>query len=119
MANRYAVLVCGGRDYQNRVHLERVLDTLSAEREITQIIQGGAPGADQLAANWANLCGITCLLVIADWARYGRSAGPLRNAEMLKRKPDLVVAFPGGAGTANMVNQARAAGVEVLEVEAE
>ncbi|MEM9912925.1 MAG: hypothetical protein AAF922_19365 [Pseudomonadota bacterium] len=46
----------------------------------------------------------------------GRAAGPIRNKEMLDEGcPDLVVAFPGGRGTANMVKQAQAAGVEVLD----
>ena len=45
----------------------------------------------------------------ADWDKFGRAAGPIRNAQMLREgKPDLVVAFPGGRGTANMVAQAKA-----------
>ena len=52
----------------------------------------------------------------ADWEKHGKAAGPKRNKRMLEWKPDLVVAFPGGKGTANMVQQARQAGVEVIEV---
>jgi hypothetical protein len=55
--------------------------------------------------------------VPAEWETHGRKAGPIRNARMLEHKPDLVVAFPGGKGTANCVAQARGMGVEVLEVE--
>lgn len=52
----------------------------------------------------------------ADWRKYGKSAGPLRNQQMIDEgKPDLVVAFPGGTGTADMVRRAKAAGIRVIE----
>lgn len=48
----------------------------------------------------------------------GKAAGPIRNQHMIDTaKPDLVVSFPGGAGTADMVRRAKAAGVRVIEVE--
>jgi hypothetical protein len=54
----------------------------------------------------------------AEWDKRGRIAGPVRNALMLDvGKPDLVVVFPGGRGTADCVRQARAAGVQVIEVD--
>jgi len=50
----------------------------------------------------------------ADWSRHGKSAGPIRNRQMLiEGRPDIVVAFPGGKGTANMIKQAVEAGVKV------
>lgn len=56
--------------------------------------------------------------VPADWATYGKRAGMLRNAAMLElHKPDLVVAFRGGRGTANMVSLARKARVKVQQEE--
>jgi hypothetical protein len=56
--------------------------------------------------------------VFAEWNRHGNKAGPIRNATMLAMKPPvkLVVAFPGGSGTADMVAKAKAAGLEVMEV---
>lgn len=81
------------------------------------IIHGGAAGADKIADEWAmvNWCHIEEYK--ADWDKYGRSAGPIRNKRMLTEgKPDLVVAFPGGRGTMNMIKLAKEAGVEVLEV---
>lgn len=54
----------------------------------------------------------------AQWDIYGKQAGVLRNLQMITEgKPDVVVAFPGGAGTANMVRQARAYRIRVIEVE--
>jgi len=53
---------------------------------------------------------------MANWAELGRKAGPIRNQQMLDEgKPNLVVAFPGGRGTADIVRRARAAGIEVVE----
>ena len=109
--------MCGGRDYDNIQRLSDVLSGLLRDRNITTIISGHARGADQLAETWARNSSIDCLVFSADWDKYGRSAGPIRNRQMLMEgKPDLVVAFPGGAGTANMIKQARKAGVEVIEV---
>jgi hypothetical protein len=52
----------------------------------------------------------------ADWKRHGKSAGPLRNQEMLDAAPDLVIAFPGGRGTADMVRRAKSVNVKVIEI---
>lgn len=110
------VLVCGGRDFTNAAFVYRSLDRLHDETPITEMIQGGAKGADYLANEWAKTKPIKRYVCKADWEKHGRAAGPMRNARMLEWKPDVVVAFPGGRGTANMVSQARAAGVRVIEV---
>jgi hypothetical protein len=111
------VLVCGGRDFTNRAFVWSALARLHAATPFAAIIQGGAAGADALAAEWARTKPkIERYVCKADWATYGRSAGAKRNARMLEWKPDFVVAFPGGKGTANMVAQATAAGIQVLEI---
>lgn len=112
------VLVCGGRDYPHREKVWDVLDDLHKDRPITQLIEGAATGADQWARTWAwTEKEITIRSFPADWEAHGRKAGPLRNQRMIDEgKPDLVVAFPGGRGTADMVRRARAAGVEVREI---
>jgi hypothetical protein len=108
------VLVCGGRDYQDRAAVFSALDLLATENGgIRLLIQGGATGADELAAHWARARAVPCLNVPANWEKYGKAAGPIRNTAMLGYRPDVVLAFPGGKGTANMVDQARLAGVKV------
>ncbi len=111
------VLVCGGRNFYNKALLKKTLDELHAKTPITCLIQGGADGADFLAKHWATAYGgMKQEEHKADWA-LGRGAGPLRNAVMLKAgRPDLVVAFKGGDGTADMVRKAKAAGVKVMEI---
>jgi hypothetical protein len=113
------VIVCGGRDYRNMERMLSILDAQHAVHPIAMLIEGGAHGADELAHYWAmNRC-IDCLTVPANWSKNGRGAGPIRNARMLDYKPDLVIAFPGGRGTANMIKQAKAAGVRVIEIESQ
>jgi predicted polyphosphate/ATP-dependent NAD kinase len=111
------VLVTGGRDYQDRATVYRVLDELHASRGIECVIEGGATGADEAAALWAeNTDQIHHVQVPANWKLHGKAAGPIRNAEMLRHNPSLVIAFPGGKGTADMVAKARRAKVEVWTV---
>lgn len=108
------LLVCGGRDYRDTATLNRVLDELKEEFIINQVIEGDARGADRLAGQWAERHHLPHRKFPANWQRYGKRAGYLRNKEMLQvGRPDLVIAFPGGPGTANMVALAQAAGVPV------
>ena len=97
------VLITGGRDFADRQLLFETLDRLHAARGFTLVIHGAAKGADSLADEWAKERGIEVQARPADWKKHGRAAGPIRNQEMLKENPQLVVAFPGGKGTANMV----------------
>lgn len=111
------VLVCGGRAYTDRDRVFAVLDKYHAAVGIDVIIEGGARGADQLAAIWSGEHGAELERFEADWENQGSFAGPRRNTRMLNEgKPDLVIAFPGGRGTADMVKKARKAGVEVIEI---
>jgi hypothetical protein len=109
------VLVCGGRDFADKEWLVAELDHLHHASKITLLVNGGAPGADTLASNWAITRGIAVSVYRADWEKYGRAAGPIRNQEMLdSEKPDAVLAFPGGRGTADMVARAKLFGVRLI-----
>lgn len=109
------VLVCGGRDFRNSPMMARVLGEVGTHR-ISVVIHGGAPGADTMAGSWASAFGVRCETYDADWS-LGPKAGPIRNQRMIDEgKPDLVVAFPGGKGTADMVRRAKKAGIPVKEI---
>ena len=117
MTNTERVLVCGGRRFSNQRLLNDFLTELDTASPIGTIIHGAARGADSLAGQWAKQNGKQMDVYPADWKSHGRAAGYIRNREMLdKGKPTLVVAFPGGPGTANMVRIATAAGIRVMEV---
>lgn len=104
------LLVCGGRNYRDSNTVYSVLDALRPD----YVIQGGATGADRLALEWALSNQIAYQTFEANWS-LGRKAGPLRNARMLREgRPELVLAFPGGAGTKDMVSKAAEAGVPVI-----
>jgi len=107
------VLVCGGRMYDDRSCVFRILDALHAEKTITLVLHGVADGADMMADAWAFDRKVETLRFPA-W----RYASPIaRNDAMLREgNPGLVIAFPGGSGTADMVARARAAGVRVIRV---
>lgn len=120
------VLVCGGRDFADTAKVFTTLDQIAFAEPganwptITQIIHGGARGADTLAGAWAKAWGIPCrefAITSEEWDQHGKRAGYLRNKRMLDEgKPHLVVALSGGRGTAMMVKLSRDAGVKVIEV---
>jgi len=113
------VLVCGGRDFFDEPLVFEILDAEHAERPISKIVHGDAHGADSLAKKWALTRNIGQVAYAADWQRHGRAAGPIRNLMMLDiEQPRVVVAFPGGRGTADIVRRARERHVAVLDVDA-
>lgn len=109
------IIVCGGRDYNDKDAVWGALEALRKVYKSFTVIQGGARGADSLAASWANSQGVPSETYPADWNKHGKAAGPIRNREMLAAGADLVLAFKGGRGTADMVRAARAANVKVWE----
>ena len=117
----FKVLVCGGRNYNNDQLLYTILDHMYDEYGLLGpivIIHGGARGADTLGDQWAKDRQIPIEEFKAEWDIYGKSAGYIRNKRMLvEGKPNLVIAFPGGAGTQNMINLAKASAVEVWTID--
>ena len=101
-------LVCGGRNYNNHKILNAALNKFHRDLNINCIIEGGARGADKLANTWATSNGINTETYPANWNKYGKRAGYLRNVQMAEEgKPDLIIAFPGGIGTNMMINIGR------------
>lgn len=109
------MLVCGGRNFNDSILLLSALSKAHAHRPIGLLIHGGAKGADIMAGAWAKGRGIHVARVDALWDAHGKAAGPARNRAMLLLKPDVVIAFPGGSGTAHMVGIAREAGITVWQ----
>jgi hypothetical protein len=109
------ILVCGGRNFDDRKMLHEVLGSMHSAVKVRHVIHGGASGADTLASSWARLNGAMDTSYGANWKLYGNAAGPIRNTKMLEDNPDIayVVAFRGSNGTRNMVKQALAKGIPV------
>lgn len=126
----YTVLITGGRGYADRDALYFLLDVLPCP-DVMVLIHGNAKGADRLAQEWAedrqvrarpypavwgNLSHPDALIrYTRDGRAYDARAGLRRNQKMLNEgRPDLVIAFPGGPGTAHMISIAKAAGTPVF-----
>ena len=106
-------LICGGRNYSYDHLIKYVLQVIKPDI----VIHGGAKGADTVAGEVAERMNIEVREYLADWAKYGKAAGPIRNQKMLdKESPDIVIAFHGGAGTANMVALAELANIPVFSI---
>ncbi len=111
------VLVCGGRNYVDSSTVWGELDSLRRKHEFLFVIQGGAHGADQIAREWCMSRKQGFLTVDAEWEAHGKAAGPIRNQKMIDLyNPALVLAFPGGRGTADMVRRATTAGIPVRQL---
>lgn len=109
------MLVCGGRNYADKVALYQTLDLLLSK--ISKIVNGGAKGADSLSTRWALDRQVNYKEYPADWSQHGKAAGIIRNGAMLIAEPiDFVIAFPGSSGTKNMIMRSKAAHIEVIEV---
>lgn len=117
------LLACGDRDWVKVGVIRRVLIQAGVGPGTT-LIHGDARGADRMARDVGQALGATIEAYPADWARYKRAAGPIRNQQMLvEGKPDRVIAFhadiANSKGTKDMVERARAAGLPVTVVTGE
>lgn len=109
------ILVCGGRKFADYDLLKRTLDEY--RRPGLVIIHGCQRGADQLAARWAFESEIVTDPYPAEWKKYGPMAGPIRNQQMIEEgKPDFIIAFVGGVGTADMKERGLKSGLEIKEI---
>jgi len=110
------ICVCGGRDYINKEKVFSVLDNALSVFDDVSIMNGAAKGADKLSSTWAFERNVPLLEVPADWEKHKRAAGPIRNREMLNLGFDMLIAFPGGRGTADMISITKKANIPVYEV---
>lgn len=134
------VVVCGGRHYEDRVFLSKVMFYLASIYPIREIIQGGASGADTLAYYWALDTKVRNVTIRADWDNiqgledyqikytysgkpYNPKAGHERNVKMadyliekrgIKDCQILILAFDGGVGTQDMIRTGLRKGIPVL-----
>jgi len=110
------IIVCGGRAFTDHVLVDLVLGAIHHRYVVTELATGDALGADAIAESWGFVNSIPRKIFKANWFKHGKAAGPIRNKQMLEDfKPDAVVAFAGGKGTAGMVKLAEGAGVYVYK----
>lgn len=112
----FRILVCGDREWTNYKRIYSELKWIQILSNIECIIEGEARGADKLGRKAAEELNIKVLPFPADWDKYKKAAGPIRNRQMLKEgKPNLVLAFHSNIekskGTADMIDIAKKAGI--------
>lgn len=116
MTDDLRILVTGDRKWTDMGLIRRVLSTASSG---STVIHGGALGADRLSGAVAAELGLAIECYKADWAQYGRAAGPIRNILMLDQEPDVVVYFhenlENSKGTRHCVEIARKRGFLVVD----
>lgn len=100
------VICAGGRDYLDEDRVFSEMDYLHARFRFTEVVSGGATGADYWGEVWGRIREVPVKKFAADWDKYGKNAGPMRNIEMAKYA-DMCVLFPGGKGTRDMKDRAR------------
>lgn len=109
------LLVTGSRKHRDREFIYSILDPfrLLLWPNNLMIIEGGAKGADRICREWAEQYGIPFKTFEADWDRYGKAAGGIRNTEMVEYGADRCVGFPlpSSVGTYDCASKARAAGI--------
>lgn len=110
------VLICGDRNWNDSDTM--ISEMMSLPPECDTIIHGDARGADKMAGIIGEELGYHVIAVPADWNKYHRAAGPIRNRAMYnEHKPDLVIAFHNNIeeskGTKDMVNYAKSKGCPV------
>ena len=106
------IMVIGGRAFTNTAAVWRELD--ARLHEITVVITSDAPGACAAARSWTKARGVILVVENARWGQFGRAAGCVRAVAMFAQGPDLVLAFPGGIGTAGELALGRARGVPIV-----
>ncbi len=93
--------IVGSRAYPNREAVERFVEQLPKG---TTVVSGGAKGADSWGVEAARLAGLAALVIEADWDKHGRSAGPIRNLEIVQRYDEVAAFWDGSSrGTLNTV----------------
>ncbi|KKN90043.1 hypothetical protein LCGC14_0231560 [marine sediment metagenome] len=123
------VIIAGGRDFQPSEYrvfswstghrdAHKVLDLLHKHMKITEVVCGGAKGADSFGKVWAEENSIPVKMFMANWGRFGRGAGPIRNKAMADCA-DALIAFPGDRGTRDMLERAGAKKLAVINLDEE
>lgn len=107
-------IIAGGRDYKATLEDFKFLDSI--RDTITEVVEGGATGADRAGRLWAQKRNIPVKTFEADWFTHGRAAGPIRNEQMAKyAEKGQCILFPGGTGTQSMYNMASKYKLKIID----
>lgn len=97
-------IIAGGRDYSVKNSDWDLVKDIVRHYKITEIVSGGASGADYFGECFAKKYGLELKKFNANWEKYGKKAGPIRNRSMANYT-DYAILFPGGNGTESMIKE--------------
>ena len=110
------VIVTGGPDFRDRELMHATLD--SVKHPITLLIAGDERGAESMALDWAESHGIEFKEFYSDYQGHGPAGFRLRNQRMIEHgAPNMVIAFPGGRNTRDIVRRARRLAIDVYTID--
>jgi len=108
------IIIAGGRDFTNTTWSFDKIDTILAGKTDVTIIDGTALGGDRVGREYAKARDFKTEKYPADWNKYGKSAGYIRNKEMAGRAHALIAFWDGKSrGTNHMINLAKEKGLKV------
>lgn len=111
------LLIAGSRGYGNYKELSREVKNYIENVEDVQIITGCARGVDYMAKMFALENNIPCTVYLAEWNKYGKSAGPIRNRQMAEKAQAGLIFWDGKSkGTENMLAELKKNGVNTVKV---
>lgn len=113
------LIIAGSRDFRNKEKILETIDLLITQQGLkpSVVLCGCAKGVDTIGAEWAFSKGLKIEYYPANWDKYGKSAGPVRNTHMAKAADTLlVIRKRSSKGSANMVDVALDNGLEVHDI---
>ena len=110
----FKVIIAGGRDFNDYQKLRSFCNKVLINKKDIEIISGKARGADSLGEKFAKENNYQIVEFPADWNKFGKKAGYIRNEDMAEYA-DALIAFwnKRSAGTKNMIDIARNSGLPV------
>lgn len=123
MDDQVAVAIVGSRSFNDydvfKMGVKSAINDWGLTLDSVVIVSGGARGADTLAKRFALESNLSMIVFEADWTKYGRSAGPIRNKQIVN-EADFVIAFPsasGSPGTKSTIGLAKKACKPIIAIE--
>ena len=110
------VAVTGSKPVENAQSICAALDHVHGKYPDMVLVHGGGPGAEKIAARWAESKGVHQVVCRPDWNTHGRAAPFRRNDQLLKLLPKGLISFPGSGVSENLVDKATQLGIPVHRI---
>ena len=110
------VAVTGSKPVENADGICTALDRVHGKYPDMVLVHGGGPGAEKIAARWAEHKGVHQVVCRPDWGAHGKAAPFRRNDQLLRLLPKGLISFPGSGISENLVDKATQLGIPVHRV---